>query len=95
MNWVFLGNVSHVAPSMCSSKNTINLSLHPVSNIELFPTHMELELDVLGVARKLVKDVVQLWWQDFEKNLKLLITGCPNSKRPNFGFKEFCYSIES
>ena len=57
--------LSHVATSMCSSKNTRKLSLYPILNIELFPTHTELRLDVLGVAGKLVKDVVQLWWQNF------------------------------
>jgi hypothetical protein len=45
---------------MCSSKNTRKLSLHPILIIELFPIHTELELGVLGVAGKLVKDVVQL-----------------------------------
>jgi hypothetical protein len=34
------------------------LSLQPILNIGLFPTHTELELGMLGVARKLVKDVV-------------------------------------
>ena len=43
------------------------LNLQPVSNIELFPIHAELELGVLGIARKLVKDVIYLWWYNFGK----------------------------
>jgi hypothetical protein len=43
-----------------SSKYTRKLNLRPISNIESFPTHMELELGVLGVARKIVRDVVYL-----------------------------------
>jgi hypothetical protein len=45
------------------------LSLLLVLNNEFFPTHKELEVDVLGVAKKLVKDIVQLWWWNF-KNKK-------------------------
>jgi hypothetical protein len=41
---------------------------------------------VLCLARKLVKDVVQIQRWNFEKMLQLLITSCPNSERPNFGF---------
>jgi hypothetical protein len=29
---------------------------------------MELELGMLGIAKKLVEDVVQLWWWDFEED---------------------------
>jgi hypothetical protein len=65
---------------MCSSKNTKKLSLHPILNIELFPTHTKLELDVLGVVGKLVKAIVQLWWWNFEKNLIFFPTGYSNSK---------------
>jgi hypothetical protein len=43
-----------------SSKNTKKLNLQPISNTELFPTHKKLELDVLGFAKKLVKDVIHL-----------------------------------
>jgi hypothetical protein len=74
---------------MCSSKNTRKLSLYPILNIELFPTHTELELGVLGVAGKLVKDVIQLQWRIFFKINNFFPTSCPNSKRPNFGLKEF------
>jgi hypothetical protein len=55
---------------------TRKLSLQPILNIGLFPTHTKLELGVLGVAEKLAKDVVQLWKQNFEK-------------QTNFSFKEF------
>jgi hypothetical protein len=43
------------------------LNLQPISNIELFPTHTESELGVLGIAEKLAKDVVHLWRRNFEK----------------------------
>jgi hypothetical protein len=46
-------------------------NLHPILNIELFLTNMESELGVLGITRKLVKDVVQLHWQNFEKKFKI------------------------
>jgi hypothetical protein len=50
-----LGNVSYIVAFRGSSKNTRKLHLHPILNIELFPTHIKLELDVLGVVRKIVK----------------------------------------
>jgi hypothetical protein len=34
------------------------LNLKPILEIELFPTHAELELGMLGVTEKLVKGVV-------------------------------------
>jgi hypothetical protein len=42
-------------------KITRKLSSQPDSNIKLFPTHTKLILSVLGVAGKLVKNVVQLY----------------------------------
>jgi hypothetical protein len=56
---------------------------NPILNIELFPIHMEMELGMLDVAGKLVKDVVQLRWRNFEKKIIFFPT------RPIFGFKEF------
>jgi hypothetical protein len=50
---------------------------------------MKLELGVLGVAEKLVKDVVQLQWRNFEIFIFIFPTGYLYSKQPNFGFKEF------
>jgi hypothetical protein len=42
---------------------------------------MESKFGMLAVAKKLVKDEVQLWWQNFEKiNKNLLTRGCPNKK---------------
>jgi hypothetical protein len=41
---------------------------------------------MLGVAKNLVKDVVQPLWQNFEKEIP---TSCSTSKLPNFGLKEF------
>jgi hypothetical protein len=64
-----MGNFSHMAASRNFSKNTRKVNFQPVSNIELFPTHMELELSILGIARKLMKDVVHLWRWNFEKKL--------------------------
>jgi hypothetical protein len=84
-----MGNVSHMAACKSSSKITEKLNLQPVSNIELFLTHTESELGVLGIAGKLAKDVVHLWRQNFEKIIFFLPTGCPNNKRPLLGFKEF------
>jgi hypothetical protein len=51
---------------------------------------MESELGVLCIAGKLVKDVVQIWWWNFEIIIIIFIPiGYPNSKRPLLGFKEF------
>jgi hypothetical protein len=41
---------------------------------------MESKSGMLGIAEKLVKDVVQLWWRNFEKKLNFFPTSCPNSK---------------
>jgi hypothetical protein len=38
-----------------TTKNTRKLNLQPVSNIELFPMHTELELSRVDVGGKLVK----------------------------------------
>ena len=66
-----------------------NLNFQPILNIELFLTHTKPELGVLGIAKKLVKDVVHLWRQNFEKIYFYLLTSCPNNKQPLLGFKEF------
>jgi hypothetical protein len=57
-------------------------------NIELFLTHAESKLGVPDVAKMLVKDVIQLWWQNFGRNKIPLPKGCPNNNQPDFGFKE-------
>jgi hypothetical protein len=52
-----------------SSSNIIRKwNLQPISNIQLFPTHIESELGMLGIAEKLVKDIVHLWKRNFENN---------------------------
>ena len=56
-----LDNVSYMATSRSSLKITKKNEFATRLNIELFPTHMELELDMLGVAKKLVKNVVHSW----------------------------------
>jgi hypothetical protein len=52
-----------------SSKNTKKLNSQSISNIDLFPIHMksELGMGMLSIAKKLVKDVIHLWWWNFEK----------------------------
>jgi hypothetical protein len=40
-------------------------SINSILNIELFLNHTELELGVLGIVRKLVKNVIQLWWWNY------------------------------
>jgi hypothetical protein len=59
-----------VAVSRSFSKNTRKLSLYTVFIMELFSIHVELEFGMLGIARKLVKNVIQLWWCNFGKNLR-------------------------
>jgi hypothetical protein len=53
-----LGNFSHMPACRSSSENTGKISLIPVFNKNLPRAHTVLELDVLGVHRKLVKYVV-------------------------------------
>jgi hypothetical protein len=57
---LFLGNASHVPTSRRSSKNTRKLNSQSVLNIELFQNFTKMKLVVLGVAKKLVRDVVHL-----------------------------------
>jgi hypothetical protein len=52
-----LGSFSHMA-CRSSSKKTRKMNLKPVLNKTSSRAHMELELDVLGVPKKLVKYVV-------------------------------------
>ena len=52
------------------SKNARKMILQPISNIELSQTHTQLELDMHGVAGKLMKDVVHLWRENFEGKKK-------------------------
>jgi hypothetical protein len=49
-----------MAVSKNSSKITETLNLQSILNIKLFLAQMELELGVLGIAGKLVKNVVHL-----------------------------------
>jgi hypothetical protein len=55
-----LGSFSHMAACRSSLENIGKMSLIPVFNKNSPQAHMELELDVLGVHRKLVKCVVHL-----------------------------------
>jgi hypothetical protein len=56
-----LGSFSHMATCRSSSKNTGKMSLILVFNKKIPHAHMESEVDVLGVHRKLVKYVVHLF----------------------------------
>jgi hypothetical protein len=49
--WLYLGG---------SSKNTKKLNFQPLSNIELFLMHMDLELSVLGIFEKACKSCISL-----------------------------------
>ena len=53
----------------------------------LFWVYKKLELDLLGVAEKLVKDLIHLQKQKFEKTYYLLPKGWPNTNRLLLGFK--------
>jgi hypothetical protein len=55
-----LGSFSYMAACRSSSKNTGKMNIKPILNKNSPWTHIELELDVLGVPGKLVKYVVHL-----------------------------------
>jgi hypothetical protein len=65
------------------------MNIIPVFNKNSPQAHMELELDVLGVHRKLVKYVVHLSKRKNWKKIIFLYTSCRNSNRLVFGLKEF------
>jgi hypothetical protein len=48
---------------------------------------MESQLGVLGIARKLVKDVVQLWRWNFEINKIFSFLHAATQKTTTFGFQ--------
>jgi hypothetical protein len=83
-----LGSFSHMVACRSSSKNTGKMILIPIFNKNSPRAHMESELDVLGVHRKLVKYVVHSSKKKLKKNI-FLHTSCPNSNRPVFDLKEF------
>ena len=60
------------------------MNLIPVFKTNLLWAHMELELDVLGVQRKLVKYVVNSFKRENWKKFIYLHTSCPNSNQPIF-----------
>jgi hypothetical protein len=53
-----LSSFSHMAACRSSSKNTRKMNLQSILNENSPWAHTELELDVLGVAGKLIKYVV-------------------------------------
>jgi hypothetical protein len=64
-----LGSFSHMAACRSSSKNSGKMSLTLVLNKNSPRAHMESELGVLGVHRKLVKYVVHSSKKEIEKKL--------------------------
>jgi hypothetical protein len=67
-----------MATCRSSSKNTRNMNLILIFDETSTQTHMELELDVLGVHRKLVKYVVYSSKRKKLKKEKFLYTNCLN-----------------
>jgi hypothetical protein len=51
--------------------------------------HTKSEFGMLGIAGKLVKDVVHSHKRKKRKKIIFLLTGCPNSNRPEYGREEF------
>jgi hypothetical protein len=84
-----LGSFSHMAACRSSLKNSWKMSLILVFNKNLPRAHIESELDVLGVYRKLVNYVVHSSKRKNWKKIIFLHTTCPNSNRPVFGLTEF------
>jgi hypothetical protein len=65
------------------------MNLQPILNKTSPWAHMESELDMLGVARKLVKYVAYLSNRNnWEKEFKKILTSCLNSKGEVSGFIE-------
>jgi hypothetical protein len=65
------------------------MNLQPILNKKSRWAHMELELDVLGVVRKLVQYVVYMSKMKYLKKSVFLLASYPNSKLPIFGLKKF------
>jgi hypothetical protein len=69
-----LGDVSRVATSRSSSKNTRKLNIQAASNIKLFWTNTKSKLVVLGVAGKFVKrcglPIKAKFWTENKINIK-------------------------
>jgi hypothetical protein len=72
--------------------------LNPQIDLNNGLNHVELELNVLSVARKLVEDVLYIWKRNFEGKINKLKLNqklnscsidCPNSRQPLLSFKEF------
>jgi hypothetical protein len=82
-----MGNVGHMVASRSSSKITKKLNLQPILNIELFSTLIESELGVLGIVKKLAKDVVHLWWRKFGKINFFSSYKLPKQQTTTFGFQ--------
>jgi hypothetical protein len=84
-----LGSFSHMATCRSSSKNIRKMSLILVFNKNSPWAHTQLELDVLGIHRKLVKYIVHSSKRKNWNKIIFLHTSCPNSNQSVFGLKEF------
>jgi hypothetical protein len=84
-----LCSFSHMAACRSSLENIGKINLIPFFNKNLPRAHIESELDVLGIHKRLVKYVVHLSERRNCKKNKNLHTSCPNSNRLVFGLKEF------
>jgi hypothetical protein len=78
-----------MAACRSSSKNIGKMSLIPVFNKNSPWAHTKLELDVLGVYRKLVKYVVHLSKRKIEKKLFFFTQAAQTTINQFFGLKEF------
>jgi hypothetical protein len=78
-----LGSFNHMAACRSSSENVRKMKLIPVLNKTSPWAHMELELDVLGIPRKLVEYIVHLFER---KNLKIYFSShkLPKQQLTNF-----------
>ena len=65
------------------------MNLKLILNKNLPQVYIELEFNMLGVPKKLVKYVVHLSKRENYKKKKILSTSCPNCNQPVFGLKEF------
>jgi hypothetical protein len=84
-----LDSFSNVGAHKSSSKNTRKMDLQSILNKNSPWAHIELEFDVVGVARKLPKCVVHSSnKRKIQKYISILIM-CINILLPIFGLKEF------
>ena len=59
------------------------MNKYQLSNIELVPTHMILELDVFIIFGKLLVSIT-LYQKNSKKIQNLILRGCPKTNRPKW-----------